>query len=111
MLLSDLDVEQLYSYADYYGWDFPERVELIYGKVFVKGPITYTTHQQMSIRIAGTIWNYLKQNDLEIYAAPFDVRLPTNSLADNDILNVVQPDLAYVAMLFLMNGAALAHQK
>lgn len=93
MLLSDLDIEQLYSYADYYGWDFPERVELIDGKVFVKDPITYTTHQQMSIRIAGTIWNYLKQSDLEMYAAPFDVRLPTISLSDDDILNVVQPDI------------------
>lgn len=93
MILSELDIDKRYSYADYYGWDFPERVELIDGKVFVQDPITYTVHQRMSIKLANPIWKYLKGRAYEIFAAPFDGRFPTESLADDKIWNVVQPDL------------------
>ena len=34
MEFADLDLNKLYTYADYYKWQFEERVELIKGKVF-----------------------------------------------------------------------------
>lgn len=97
MLLADLDLTNSYTYADYYSWDFPERVELIKGKVFVKDPVTYTVHQRMSMNLAMPIYAYLKGSKSAIYTAPFDVRLPHGpSRADIDIIHVVQPDLCVI---------------
>lgn len=40
MQLADLDLNKLYSFADYYKWQFNERVELIKGEVFRMSPAT-----------------------------------------------------------------------
>ncbi|PQJ10352.1 hypothetical protein CJD36_010265 [Flavipsychrobacter stenotrophus] len=97
MHLADLDLNQSYTYADYYSWDFPQRVELIYGKAFIKDPVTYTVHQRMSMNLAMPIYAYLKGSKSAIYTAPFDVRLPHGpSRADIDIIHVVQPDLCVI---------------
>lgn len=94
MRLANLDTNKSYTYADYYLWDFPERVELIYGKVFIKDPVTYTAHQQMSMKLAIPIHEHLCDGKGEVFAAPFDVRFPhTASLDDKDIITVVQPDI------------------
>jgi Uma2 family endonuclease len=99
--IDDLDFSKTYTYADYYSWRFEERVELIRGKVFPM--VNYpgascmgTNHQIISLNIAGTIWEYLDKNNgiAEVFTAPFDVRLIDKSRYDEDVTNVVQPDIS-----------------
>ena len=48
MLLSELDLSKTYSYADYYSWQFTNRVELLNGKVYEMTPAPSSTHQEIS---------------------------------------------------------------
>jgi Uma2 family endonuclease len=96
MQLSDLDINKTYSYADYYSWTFEERVELINGKIFNLESSPGTEHQRLSGRIVNSFYNYLKGKPYEVFAAPFDVRLPKQSKNDEDVFNVVQPDLCVI---------------
>jgi hypothetical protein len=43
--LSQLDLNQTYSYADYLTWQFDEAVALIKGKVIVMSPAPNLGHQ------------------------------------------------------------------
>jgi len=89
---ADLDLSMSYSYADYYSWEFDERVELINGRVFT---ITQpgTKHQQISGAISAKLYGHLKRKPIAVFAAPFDVRFPNFSHADEDIFTVLQPDV------------------
>ena len=40
--------------------------------------------------------HYLKNKDCDVYAAPFDVRLPVGFKADNYVDTVVQPDISVI---------------
>ena len=46
--ISQLDLDQSYSYADYLTWRFTEYVELIRGKVLRKMAAPTKVHQQVS---------------------------------------------------------------
>ena len=92
---SDIDLSQTYSYADYYSWEFEERVELFYGNVKPIGVSPGTLHQTISGNILGLAYPYFKERkSMDIYSAPFDVRFPTVSLNDEDIYTVLQPDVS-----------------
>lgn len=99
--IDDLDFSKTYTYADYYSWTFEERVELIRGSVFkmVNYPDTTfmgTNHQIILGNIAGMAYTFLKNRKVGyVYMAPFDVRLIDKSSYDEDITNVVQPDLSF----------------
>lgn len=98
--IEDLDFSKTYTYADYYSWRFEERVELIRGTVLkmVNYPGTTfmgTNHQIILGNIAFSIANFLKNDKIaHVYIAPFDVRLMDKSSYDDDITNVVQPDIS-----------------
>ena len=96
MQLSDLDLSKTYTYADYLQWNFPERVELIKGKVFPKGPSPWTAHQRVSGNITFALANYLHKKQWQVYFAPFDVRLPHQSEENQDVITVVQPDICVI---------------
>ena len=93
--LADLDLSMSYSYADYYSWEFDERVELINGKVFT---ITQpgTKHQQISGAISAKLYGHLKRKSIAVFTAPFDVRFPDFSKADEDVFTVLQPDVCVI---------------
>jgi Uma2 family endonuclease len=99
--IDDLDFSKTYTYADYYSWRFDERLELIKGKVFKM--VNYpgatcmgTNHQIISLNLSVEIWNFLKKEKVvgEVFIAPFDVRLIDKSRYDEDVSNVVQPDIS-----------------
>jgi Uma2 family endonuclease len=96
--LDQLDPLGIYSYADYLLWEFQERVELFKGKIFpMAAPNMY--HQRYSSRLTGPLLNHLAGKSCELFAAPFDVRLPDRQRRpkfDGDIYTVVQPDLCVV---------------
>jgi Uma2 family endonuclease len=99
--IDDLDFSKTYTYADYYSWRFDERVELIRGKVFemINYPGAFcmgTNHQIISGNIACTLWEFLSNGNkiADVFTAPFDVRLVDKSRCDEDVSNVVQPDIS-----------------
>jgi hypothetical protein len=59
MQLADLNVNSVYTYADYLLWTFQERVELLRGKVF---PMSAPNrmHQDISSYLHASIYNFLK---------------------------------------------------
>ncbi len=96
MELASLDINSSYSYADYLKWNFKERVELIKGKLFEMSPAPNRLHQTISMRLSGAIFNHLNGSKCNVYAAPFDVRLPGKTNDDKDVTTVLQPDICVV---------------
>jgi Uma2 family endonuclease len=93
---NEIDASLTYSYANYLNWLFPERVELINGKVFKMSPAPSRVHQEVSINLLNPLINFLKGKPCKVYAAPFDVRFPKESKADKNVFTVLQPDICVI---------------
>ncbi|MBN2442233.1 MAG: Uma2 family endonuclease, partial [Spirochaetales bacterium] len=61
---------------------------------YAMSPAPSRRHQKISMYISSMFFNYLENKPCEVYAAPFDVRLPDENENDDDIHTVVQPDSA-----------------
>ncbi|EMS32112.1 hypothetical protein C943_01374 [Mariniradius saccharolyticus AK6] len=86
-----------YSYADYLTWDIDYMVELIKGKVFKQAAAAPSRiHQEIALKIAVNLTDFLRGKKCKAYIAPFDVRLPVKSKKNEDIFTVVQPDICVV---------------
>ncbi len=96
MTLAELDLNKTYTYADYFKWKFEDRVELIKGKLFKMSPAPNRIHQQLSGSVHGQLWSFLRGGKCQVFAAPFDVRLPRKSKEDKDIITVLQPDICVI---------------
>lgn len=97
--LSQLDLNQTYSYGDYLTWQFKDAVELIKGKIMLMSPAPNVSHQRIETKLLLAIGWYLKGKKCEVFPAPFDVRLydrKKSLLASQDIHTVVQPDLCVI---------------
>jgi Uma2 family endonuclease len=97
--LSQLDLSQSYSYADYLTWQFSETVELIKGKIMLMSPAPNVRHQRISADLSGMLYNFFKHKKCQFFAAPFDVRLYNRQksiLTNQDIHTVLQPDLCVI---------------
>ena len=95
--VSQLDPNQVYTYADYLGWRFQEYVELIKGRLLRKMSAPSSEHQQVAVNLTGILWNSLRGQRCKVYAAPFDVRLlRSTGNGDTQIRSVVQPDLCII---------------
>ena len=92
---SDLDPEGSYTYADYLMWQFQERVELIRGKLFRMSPAPSVLHQKLATFFTAKLFNFFEKKNCQVFAAPFDVRLPVSSKKGQDT-TVVQPDLCVI---------------
>ncbi|MBB6239340.1 Uma2 family endonuclease [Pedobacter sp. AK013] len=93
---NELDASLTYSYSNYLNWLFPERVELIKGKVFKMSPAPSRGHQEVAGSIFLNLGIFLKDKPCKVYSAPFDVRFPKESKADKDVYTVLQPDICVV---------------
>lgn len=85
-----------FTYKDYLQWDDDQRWELIEGVAFNMTPAPSRKHQQVSMELARQISNFLKGKQCEVYASPFDVRLPEKGEPDDEIKTVVQPDISVI---------------
>lgn len=97
--LSQLDLAQTYSYADYIQWQINEAIELIKGKITLMSPGPNVRHQDISANLLTLLHNHLKHKRCRVYAAPFDVRLydrKKSLLSNQEIFTVVQPDLSII---------------
>lgn len=99
MQFADLDLNKVYTYADYYKWHFEERVELIKGKIFKMSPAPNRFHQELAGNIYTMLNIFLHGRSCKAYIAPFDVRLPRKSKDDKDITTVLQPDICVICDL------------
>ena len=91
---SDLDLNKQYSYSDYMLWQFQERVELIKGYILKMSPAPNRFHQTVSLNVSSSFFLKFKNQSCNVYAAPFDVRLPIKSTKKDS--TVVQPDLCVI---------------
>ncbi|MCW5910280.1 MAG: Uma2 family endonuclease [Cyclobacteriaceae bacterium] len=98
MEVNEPDLSGTYSYADYLTWRWEEMVELIDGKIFKMSPAPTSAHQKVSMELSRQISSYLLGKKCQVFAAPFDVRLPeaNKSKKDREITTVVQPDLCVI---------------
>ncbi|MCL6260757.1 Uma2 family endonuclease [Aquiflexum sp. TKW24L] len=86
-----------YSYADYLTWQLDEMVEIIKGKVFkLAAAAPRRIHQEVTLKVARKLADFLDQKPCKIFVAPFDVRIPVKSKRNEDIYTVVQPDICVV---------------
>lgn len=85
-----------YTYGDYRRWNDEARWELIDGEAYLMAPAPTRSHQQVVVELLYQIRSFLDDKPCEVYVAPFDVRLPRADEADDEIRDVVQPDLVVV---------------
>jgi len=88
--------DEVFTYGDYLRWDDGERWELIDGIAYNMTPAPSRFHQGVSRELLLQLGNYLRNSACEVYAAPFDVRLPEGDEADDAVRTVVQPDISVV---------------
>ena len=87
--------DRLYLYRDYRVWPDDERRELIDGVAWNMSPAPSMAHQALSVELDHAIRSSLAKCERRVFAAPFDVLLPESlGQAEDDVPNVVQPDLA-----------------
>jgi Uma2 family endonuclease len=91
----EIDLNLEYNYANYLKWIFPERVEIIKGKVLKMAPAPTPLHQTLAVNLIYEFKHFLKGKPCRVFTAPFDVRL-SKFKEDKAIDSVVQPDLCII---------------
>ncbi len=85
-----------FTYSDYLLWQGDERWELIEGEAMMMSPAPSWPHQKLLVALAAQIYAFLEGKVCQLAVAPFDVRLPKEDEADDNIDTVLQPDLAVI---------------
>ena len=88
--------KETFTYGDYLKWSDEERWEIISGVPYLMSPAPSPEHQRLSMEIGRQLATYLQGKNCEVFSAPFDVRLPLGDEKEEDIINVVQPDLVVI---------------
>ncbi|MEZ4528718.1 MAG: Uma2 family endonuclease, partial [Desulfobacterales bacterium] len=94
--INNVSPDRLYTFADYRTWPDEERWEIIRGKPYCMIPAPSLRHQMISAELLTQIHNFLSGRDCRVLAAPLDVRLGRNAKKDEQITDVVQPDILVV---------------
>jgi len=85
--------EKHFSYADYVSWPDGERWELIDGVAYCMSPAPTSAHQALVTEFLWRIAAFLHGKPCQAFVAPFDVRLAEAGASDDQVVNVVQPDI------------------
>ncbi|MCP4219936.1 MAG: Uma2 family endonuclease [bacterium] len=85
-----------FTYADYLSWDDGERWELIDGEAYNMSPAPVVVHQRIQRKLLVQLSIQLESKTCEAFGAPLDVLLPLADENENDISNVVQPDISVI---------------
>lgn len=84
-----------YTYSDYLTWPQDERWEIINGEPYMYAAPAWQ-HQSISGELFRQISNYLVGKPCRAFASPFDLCLVEYDENDDEISNVVQPDILIV---------------
>ncbi len=95
MSISPKHSDKLYTYKDYLSWPDEERWEIIDGVPYLLAA-PGKEHQTVSMELSWQLHSFFRDKDCQVFAAPFDVRLPRGEEKDEDIDTVVQPDLSII---------------
>ncbi len=88
--------DRLFTYEDYLTWPSEEKWELVEGVPYAMSPAPSRIHQEICGELFFKIRSYLEGKSCKVYIAPFDVRLCKTNDAENEIINVVQPDITVI---------------
>lgn len=83
------------TYADYLSWPENERWEIIDGIPYMQSAPKWQ-HQRISGELHRQLSNYLVDKPCWAFASPFDLCLADGEEDDDDISNILQPDIAIV---------------
>ncbi len=87
--------DRKYTYADYLTWPENERWEIIDGLPLMQAAPSWQ-HQALSAALLSQFHTYLLGKECQVFAAPFDLRLPEGNEKDEETTFVVQPDILIV---------------
>ncbi|UOF91501.1 Uma2 family endonuclease [Fodinisporobacter ferrooxydans] len=90
------DPRKRYTYQDYLNWTMEERYELIDGIPYSMSPAPSPRHQDIVRELLTEFTLFLRNTSCKVYSAPLDVRLLSEDKADDQVSNVVQPDLTVI---------------
>ena len=89
-----------HTYADYLTWSRTYGDELIDGTAYVREPPSPSwLHQGIVLELGRQVANALEDKPCRVRIAPYDVRLPKSTEADDQVDTVVQPDVLIVSDL------------
>ena len=88
--------ENKYTYDDYCTWPIDQRFELIDGTVYDMTPAPSSNHQIIVVELVRQLANFFHGKTCKVFVAPFDVRFPEKNERDEEIKNVVQPDVVVI---------------
>jgi Uma2 family endonuclease len=95
-LPSDPNPEKKFNYSDYLNWPDDQRWEIFEGTPCLLAP-PFRIHQEIAGELFRQISNYLVGKPCKVYSAPFGVRLPKGTEANEaEIETVVEPDIAVI---------------
>ena len=84
-----------HTYADYITWPENERWEIIDGVPYMQSAPKWQ-HQSISSELHRQISNYLIGKPCRVFTSPFDLCLAEDTENDDEISNIVQPDIVVV---------------
>lgn len=85
-----------YTFADVLAWDENDRIEIINGEAFMMATPS-RIHQEISVAIASSLYNFLEGKRCKVYPAPFGVRLfEGDGDGPDEVDTVVEPDISVV---------------
>ncbi|GHV53184.1 hypothetical protein FACS1894216_10710 [Synergistales bacterium] len=89
-------LDERYTYGDYRTWDDGTRWELIDGEAFCMSPAPRPVHQLLLAALSRKLGNHFEGKKCKVFFAPVDVLLSSGDEGEDDIVNVVQPDIMIV---------------
>lgn len=96
MMAQQILEQSAYTYQDYLTWPEDRPCELIGGRIFSMVPAPGLDHQTIVVELSTQIALQLRDKPCRVFVAPFDVRLPEGKESENEIKDVVQPDILVV---------------
>ena len=94
-LASQPDAQKQYTYQDYLRWPDEVRYELLDGKALMMAA-PGVLHQRIVRELVTQLTLAFRGKSCEVFPAPFDVCLSAADAADDQIDNVVQPDISII---------------
>ncbi len=89
------EANRKYTYSDYLTWPEAERWEIIDGVPYLQSAPLWQ-HQSISRELMLQFGEYLRNKKCQVFAAPFDLRLPETDEKDEDVTHVIQPDIVVI---------------
>ena len=83
------------NYQDYLTWPENERCEIIDGRPYMQAAPTWQ-HQEILLELSRQFANYFQGKPCRVFVSPFDLCIPEFNEDDDDISNVIQPDIVVV---------------